>query len=81
MPDSRRVEEVLDCLRGPRDAFRKDITDIDKLMTSVCDYAEAQAKKKRCEPWSIIGEITNHGSGVSSAIYELYRRREKGGDA
>lgn len=57
-------------------AFRKDITDIDKLMTSVCDYAERQAKKKRCEPFSVIGEITNHGSGVSSAIYELYRRRE-----
>lgn len=76
MPDSRRVEEVLDRLRGPRDAFRKDITDIDKLMTSVCDYAERQAKKKRCEPFSVIGEITNHGSGVSSAIYELYRRRE-----
>lgn len=79
MPDAIRLEEVLDSLRGPREAFRRDITDIDTLMMRVCDYAESVAKRKRREPWAIIGEITCHGSGVSSAIYELYRRREEGG--
>lgn len=81
MPDPAKVEKVIDTLRGPRESFRRDITDIDRLMMSVCDYAEQIAKKKRVEPWSIISEITCHGSGVSSAIYELYRRREKEGGA
>jgi hypothetical protein len=76
MPNAEKLEQVLNSLNGPKDVFRKNITDIDTLMMRVCDYAEAIAKRKRCEPWSIIGEITCHGSGVSSAIYELYRRRE-----
>ena len=76
MPDEQRLNEVLDLLRGPRDEFRREMTDIDKLMMHVCDYAESVAKRKRVPVWLIIGEITCHGSGVSSAIYELYRRRE-----
>jgi hypothetical protein len=80
MPDPAKVEEVLDMLSGPREVFRRDITDIDKLMAAVCDYAESLAKKRRVPAWAIIGDITQHGSWVSSAIYELYRRRDEKGD-
>lgn len=81
MPDQARLEQVLDMLHGPRDSFRRDLTDIDELMAAVCDYAEDLPKKKRVPAWSIIGQITQHGSGVSNAIYELYRRRDKKGGA
>lgn len=67
------IEEVLDGLRGPREHFREILTDTTGLLRKVCQYAEFAAKKKKVEPWSIIGEITGHGSGVSSAIYQLYR--------
>ena len=79
MPDEQRLNEVLDSLRGPRESFRVAITDIDKLMMRICVNAESAAKRKRVHPWSIISEITGHGSGVSSAIYELYRRRDEKG--
>ena len=67
------VDEVLDDLRGPRESFRATLEDKDKLLSQMCRYAERLGKKKRVPPWSIIGEITDHGSGVSNAIYELYR--------
>jgi hypothetical protein len=69
------IEEALEHLRGNKEHFRKVLTDKTKILNSMCDYAERMAKKKRLEPWSIIGDITDHGSGVSSAIYELYRRK------
>lgn len=69
------IEEALEHLRGNKEHFRQVLLDKNKILASVCDYAERMAKKKRLEPWSIIGDITDHGSGVSSAIYELYRRK------
>lgn len=69
------IDEALDHLRGNKEHFREVLTDKTKILNSMCDYAERMAKKKRLEPWSIIGDITDHGSGVSSAIYELYRRK------
>ena len=66
---------VIEQLRGPHDRFREIITDKDKLLEQVCNYAEFMAGQKHCEPWSIIGQITGHGSGISNAIYELYRKR------
>ena len=74
-----RLEAVLDCLHGPRESFRKTLIDRDTLLRKVCDYAEIEAKRRRIQPWSIIGSIMGHGSGVSSAIYELYRAQKKGG--
>lgn len=74
-----RLESVLDCLHGPRESFFKTLTDRNALLRKVCDYAEIEAKRKRVQPWSIIGSIMGHGSGVSSAIYELYRKQVKGG--
>lgn len=70
------LEQLLDGLRGPRDEFRKTLQDKDKLLQQMCSYAEYMSSKRGVAPWSVIGEITSHGSGVSSAIYELYRRRD-----
>ena len=73
-----RLDDVLDCLHGPRESFRKTLTDRDALLQKVCEYAELEAKRKRVHPWSVIGPIMGHGSGVSFAIYELYRKRKGG---
>lgn len=73
------LEHCLDQLRGDRNHFRHVLTDKDTLLAKVCEYAEYEAKRKRCEPWSIVMQIFGHGSGVASAIYELYRSREKDG--
>jgi len=67
------IEEVLDGLRGNREHFREILTDTTGLLRKVCRYAEIIGEQKRRPAWSIIGEITGHGSGVSSAIYQLYR--------
>ena len=69
------IEAILDTLRGSRESFRASITDKDKILACMCRYAERIAKKKRVPPWSIISDMTDHGSGVSNAIYELYRMR------
>lgn len=34
-------------------------------------YIQAMAKKKKLEPWVIVGQITGNGSGFSSAIWEV----------
>jgi len=72
-----RIDEVLESLRGNKEEFRKILLDKDKLLQNVCRYAERVAKRKRVEPWSIISDMTDHGSGVSCAIYELYRQRKE----
>lgn len=71
------IEKFLESpgMRGNKDHFRQVLTDKAELLASVCEYAERVAKTKRVEPWSIIGAMTCHGSGVSSAIYEIYRRK------
>lgn len=76
MSGKRDIEKILDSLRGPRESFRAILEDKDKLLAKVCQYAEIIAKRKRLQPWSIIGDIFGHGSGVSAAIYELYREKE-----
>jgi len=72
-----RLEFLLDELNGPRESFRALLTDSVMLVRHMCDYAEMEARRKRREPWSIISDITGHGSGVSGAIYELYRREKQ----
>jgi len=76
LPTKQEVDVVLDKLYGDPEHFRDALTNVDSLMRKVCSYAERKAKKARYEPWSIISEITGHGSGVSSAIYDLYRKKE-----
>lgn len=68
-------DEVIAPLRGDKERFREIVTDKDRMLERMCEYADVVAKRKHVEPWSIIGEITGHGSGISAAIYELYRKR------
>lgn len=75
MPKQEEVEKLLETLRGPREEFRRVLLDTDTLMADLMSFVEQIAKKRKQPPWSLIGEITNHGSGVSSAIYELYRKK------
>jgi len=67
------VDDVLKCLRGDPESFREILTNKDRLLQKICSFAKWKAEQKGVPPWSIIGEITGHGSGVSSCIYELYR--------
>lgn len=67
------VDEVLDRLRGNRETFREIIADKDNLLSKLCKYAKWKGESESVPPWSIVGEILGHGSGVSSAIYDLYR--------
>lgn len=46
------------------------------IVTMLIDHMDAHAKK-RGEAWSQLGAILGHGSGVSSAIVRLYRRKER----
>ncbi len=75
----KRLERVIGNLRGDPEYFCRVLTDTPALLAKVIDYCEHEAERKRCEPWSIAGQIFGHGSGVSAAIVELYRRDEKGG--
>lgn len=75
MPTEQEIEDALDALRGPRERFRELITDKDEILAACMDYFEKIAKKRRLPAWSIVGEATSHGSGVSSAIYESYHRK------
>lgn len=74
-----RLERVIGVLRGDKEYFRRVLTDTPELLAKVIDFCEYEAERKRCEPWSIAKQIFGHGSGVSAAIVELYRRDEKGG--
>lgn len=75
MSERPTIDELLDKLKGPREVFRDILTDKDAILARMCRYAQWKAKEEGVPPWSIIGEITSHGSGVSSCIYELYRPR------
>ena len=70
------IDAAVSKLVGPEDQLAAIIRDRDELLRKACSYAEYQAKQKRCEPWSIIGAIFGHGSGVASAIYEVYRSKK-----
>lgn len=74
MPSRPTIDEVLSRLRGNPETFRTILTDKDGLLEKLCSYATFKSKHERCPAWSIIGDILGHGSGVSSAIYELYRK-------
>jgi len=67
------VDDVLKSLRGDPENFRQILTDKDTLLQKLCRYAKRKGEDQNVPAWSIIGEVLGHGSGVSSAIYELYR--------
>lgn len=70
------VDDVLKSLRGDPEKFREILTDKDKLLQKLCNYAKRKSEDEQVPAWSIVGEILGHGSGVSSAIYELYREHK-----
>ncbi len=74
MPEAERLKRATANLRG--DGLAEIVGNADGLMAKVCWYAKNRAAREKCEPWSIIGKITGHGSGVSAAIYECYRERK-----
>lgn len=76
--DSERLERCLDTLTGSREDFRRLLTDTEGMIRRLCQYAENEGLRREVEPWAVISRILGHGSGVSSAIYELYRRPEGG---
>jgi hypothetical protein len=74
--DSEKLDEVVAHMNGDPNHFRQILCDKNKLLERICTYAELKASRQKKEPWSIIKDITAHGSGVSAAIFELYRRKE-----
>lgn len=70
MPD---IEKILDTLVGPREEFRRALLDAPGILHRICRKADIEAKIRDCEPWYVISKWTSHGSGVSKAIYEMYR--------
>lgn len=50
------------------------------LMVMVVAYLDRREKRRRSPTWSVIGDMTCHGSGVSAAIAARFRREEKGGE-
>ena len=73
----KRLEESLDSLRGNRERFRALLEDRDAILARICRNVELIAKRKKTEPWAIMGQLTGHGSGVSAAIFHTYRLPEK----
>jgi len=73
------IEEALDTIHGPRETYRP-LLESDAIIRRICRTAEIVAQQKGVEPWSIVGEWTGHGSGVSNAIYQVYRA-ENGGES
>lgn len=67
-----RIEEALDSIHGPRETYRPLLNPLN-ILSRICRTAELRASREGVEPWSIIGDITGHGSGVANAIYKAYR--------
>lgn len=44
------------------------------LMAAVVAYLDRREKRRGSPTWSVIGDITCHGSGVSAAIAARFRR-------
>ena len=66
------IEEALDTIRGPRETYRP-MLEADAIIRRICRNAEGHALRRDVDPWVIIGNWTGHGSGVSNAIYQVYR--------
>jgi hypothetical protein len=75
-----KLETILDTLVGPREDFRRILLDAPGILERMCRMAKSESqygrRKRGYEPWKYISDWTGHGSGVSKAIYELYRPKE-----
>lgn len=48
------------------------------IVRALVDYLKTRKKARRVEPWSFIGQLLGHGSGVSSAIVDKYETKGEG---
>jgi len=69
------IDEALETIHGPSEEYRP-LLQPEAILSRICRVAEFWAGREGVEPWSIIGRITGHGSGVSNAIYQVYRTDE-----
>ena len=76
-PRDEKLESILSQMNGTPDMFRECVGNPRAVLARICATAKAKAKRKKLPEWSIIGDVTGHGSGVSAAIYEYYRDYEK----
>jgi hypothetical protein len=76
-PRDEKLEGILSRMNGTPDMFRETVGNPRKVLARLCATAKAKAKRKKLPEWSVIGDMTGHGSGVSSAIYEYYREDEQ----
>lgn len=47
------------------------------LLREIMLYLTRRAKRKGVPPWSEVGDLTGHGSGVASAIYERFKPEDE----
>jgi len=66
------IEEALAELHGDHEIFRP-LLEPEAIIRRICRVAETRATQKGREPWSVISDITGHGSGISNAIYQIYQ--------
>jgi hypothetical protein len=57
--------------RSPAEVIAADLTK-EQLLSRCSAYVRAEAKRKKVEPWVIVGHIFANGSGVSSALWHDY---------
>lgn len=69
------VEEALNQLHGDPETFRP-LLQPEAILARICRTAKIQADHECVPPWSIISDLTGHGSGVSNAIYNVYGDKE-----
>ena len=72
----QKIEDALDTLHGPRETFRE-VLEPTAILERMCRTAILRAEQENMPAWSIIGQITGHGSGVSSAILNVYRPHDQ----
>ena len=68
------IEEALAGLHGDPERFRP-MLEPEAILKRICRTAEMRAERTARPAWSIISEVTGHGSGVSNAIYQVYREQ------
>jgi len=69
------IEQALDGIHGPRETYRPLLEPV-AILNRICRTAELRAQQQGVDPWSVISDITGHGSGVSNAIYKVYRQQQ-----
>ena len=72
----QKIEREANALHGDTAQFRQALQP-EAILSRMCRSAEHVATRERRPVWSVIGEWTGHGSGVSAAIYGIYRDRDE----